>query len=202
MTTTSKSIKKKPASRHRGTLFLLIGPSQVGKDTILHRLLRMRSLDLHRVVTTTTRSPRPGEIPGQTYVYVNEKEFDAMRRRGDLLEWASVQTHHSGTPRQPLMSWLAQGHNALQHIDVKGADTLMKRSDMKVVAIFVLPRSVEELRRRFLRRPFSRQERAVRWATTLNELQQQSKYDFRVVNAEGRLREAVEEVAQIIRSIR
>lgn len=197
-----KTVRPSRRPKRQGILFILIGPSQVGKDTILKRLLKMRSLKLHHVVTCTTRAPRPGEVPGKTYHYVSDAAFDEMRRRGDLLEWVHIQTHRSGTPKYPLFTWLKRGEDALQHMDVKGADVFMKRKDMRVVTIFVLPKSVEELHKRFSRRSFSPRERAVRWKTTLGELAQQDKYDFRVINAEGELDAAVHEVAEIIRSVR
>lgn len=187
--------------KKQGTLFLLVGPSQVGKDAIIRRLLGMSSLKLHKVVTATTRAPRPGEINGKNYFFISNQEFDRRIKRGSFFEWAHVQTHRSGTPNEPLKTWLKAGHAVIQHIDVKGADVLQAIPELKTVSIFILPGSINELRQRFNRRRFKPEEARVRWQTTLSELAQQIKYDYRVVNKEGQLSAAVREVAEIIRAV-
>ena len=186
--------------KKQGTLFLIVGPSQVGKDAIIKRLLHMPSLKLRKVVTATTRAPRPGEIHGRNYYFISNQEFDKRIKRGEFFEWAYVQTHRSGTPREPLTTWLKTGHAVIQHIDVKGADVIQKIPSLNTVSIFVLPGTVSELRQRFNRRRFVPREARVRWRTTLAELAQQIKYDYRVVNAEGQLSTTVREVAEIIKA--
>lgn len=187
--------------KKQGTLFLIVGPSQVGKDAIIKQLLRLPSLKLRKVVTATTRASRPGEIHGRNYYFISNQEFDRRIKRSEFFEWAYVQTHRSGTPREPLMTWLKVGHNVIQHIDVKGADILQTIPGLKTVSIFILPGSIRELRQRFNRRRFTPREARVRWQTTLFELAQQVKYDYRVVNVEGQLSTAVREVADIIRAV-
>lgn len=183
-----------------GILFFIVGPSQVGKNAIIKRLLRIRSLHLHDVVTVTTRAPRPGEIAGKSYRFVTDARFDRMLKDKQFFEWAHIQTHRSGTPREPLLSWMRRGWNAIQDIDVQGADALRHHPELKVVTIFILPESLAALRARFNRRKFTPHEAKVRWQTTLRELKQQHKYDYRVVNVEGKLEQAVSEVAMIIRA--
>lgn len=189
-----------PARRRRGILFFIVGPSQVGKNAIIKRLLGLKSLRLRDVVTATTRAPRKGEVPGVSYHFVTDEKFDDMVKRKQFFEWARIQTHRSGTPKEPLMTWLSRGQNAVQDIDVQGADVLRKHPDLNIVSIFILPESLAVLKARFSRRKFTPHEAKVRWQTTLRELKQQHKYDYRVVNADGKLDQAVREVAGIIRA--
>lgn len=193
---------EKSRSRKEGTLFLLIGPTQVGKDTILRELVRRRSLRLRKVTTVTTRAKRPREINGLSYYFVNDVEFDELIARGELMEWAHVQTHRSGTPLHPTIDRLHKGWNLIEHIDIQGADALLKRKDIRIVTIFVAPGSLEDLKRRLQKKHFTPTERRVRWQTMLREMKRMNDYDFRVVNVEGKLRETVREVEEIIKATR
>jgi guanylate kinase len=183
-------------------LFLLVGPSRVGKDSIMKALLRIRSLRLRKLVTVTTRERRPHEVAGKTYRYVSEATFSQMVRAGRFFEWAPVRRHRFGTPREPLRSWLEAGHSVLQQIDVRGAAALRRIPGLKVVAIFILPGSIAELRHRLFKKSFTPEQQRIRWQETLAELRRQTEFDYRVVNAEGQLPRAVREVAEIIHAIR
>lgn len=182
----------------RGTLYLLVGPSRVGKDSILRGLLKLKALRLRKLVTCTTRPRRPHEVAGQTYHYLSEDEFMRQLAKKQFLEWAPVRHHRFGTPSQPLLTWLKAGYDVLQQIDIRGADALRRVKGIRVVTIFILPGSVEELRRRMRAAAFTPEQRRIRWQETRRELKKQTAYDFRVVNAEGQLHRAIREVAEII----
>ena len=186
--------------KQHGTLFLLVGPSRVGKDSILKGLLSMKSLGLRKLVTATTRERRSNEVSGKTYYYLSNEEFLNLIRTKQLLEWAPVRNHQFGTPKEPLLTWLRAGYKVLQQIDVRGADALQRRHELKVVTIFILPGSLDELRRRLHSRAFTHTERRIRWRETVVELKKQAEYDYRVVNEEGKLKQTIYEVAAIIRS--
>lgn len=187
--------------KQSGTLFLLVGPSRVGKDSVLKGLLRIKSLKLRKLVTATTRERRPGEVSGKTYYYVSGERFRRMIANRELLEWAPVRHHRFGTPREPLLTWLAHGQNVLQQIDVRGADALRRLHDLNVVTIFILPGSIEELKQRLNSKTFTPAERRIRWQETMHELQKQPEYDYRVVNAAGKLKATIAEVAAIIQLV-
>jgi len=107
--------------RERNPLLLVLsGPSGSGKDSLIECLGR-RGLDIFRVVTVTTRPPRPGEIPGRDYVFVSAEEFERLRAGGQLLEYAQVYGHWYGTPKEPVRQALARGQDVLLRADVQGA---------------------------------------------------------------------------------
>ncbi|PJE76183.1 hypothetical protein COV04_00820 [Candidatus Uhrbacteria bacterium CG10_big_fil_rev_8_21_14_0_10_48_11] len=190
----------KQSAKKSGVLFLLVGPSRVGKDTILKAILRRRSLRLKKLVTMTTRPRRPREIDGKTYYYVDDATFLKTAKSDGLLEWAPVRNYRFGTPKEPLMTWLRQGQNVLQQVDVRGAAALRRIKGVHTISIFILPGSVEVLRQRLNSKGFTPTERRIRWKETVAELKRQTEFDYRVVNAKGKLRQAVDEVAGIIQA--
>lgn len=197
-TVAPRSSSRRPA----GTLFLLIGPSQVGKDTVLREIVRRRALRLRKVISVTTRVKRPREVEGLSYFFVSDKQFDDFLKRGELMEWAHIQTHRSGTPVHPTIDLLKQGWNLIEHIDVQGADAMLRRKDLKVVSIFLAPGSLNDVKQRLQKKHFSEHERRVRWQTMLREMKRMNDYDFRVVNVQGKLKETIREVEEIMRTVR
>lgn len=189
---------KKPAGR----LFLIIGPSRVGKDSILKALLRKRSLKLTKVVTCTTRPKRVGETHGKTYNYLSEEEFTKRLKAKQFLEWAPVRDYRFGTPAEPLMKWLKAGRRVVQQIDVRGAEQLQKKLAPYLVTIFVLPGSVAELKKRLASDAFTPAQRKVRWREMEQELARQTEFDYRIINKHGELQRAINEVTMIIEAIR
>lgn len=192
---------KQPPQQFLGTLFLLVGPSRVGKDTILRALLRRRSLGLVKLVTMTTRARRTGETAGKTYHYVSDDVFKEQIASKQLLEWAPVRNFKYGTPKEPLLTLLQSGKNVIQQVDVRGAAALRQIPNIKTVTIFILPGSLAELKVRLASNTFTPEQRHVRWLETEQELARQTEFDYRIVNTQGKLRQAVDEAAGIIRSV-
>lgn len=186
--------------KRKGILFIIIGPSQVGKNAILNRLLRRRSLKLRDLVTVTTRKKRSHEKHGKDYFFISDDEFDKLIKNKGFIEWVHIQTHRSGTPKQPLMNWLDQGYDVVADLDVHGAITYQADKRFNVVTIFILPRSLNELKNRLNAKIKDSHERKVRWETMKKELAMQNKFDYRVVNAQGKLNQAVEEVVDIVKA--
>lgn len=131
----------------RGVLFVLSSPSGAGKSTIARRLLKEEP-DLGVSVSATTRPMRPGEVDRKDYRFVDLEEFRAMREAGEFLEWAHVFNHRYGTPKAPVDDMLAAGQDVLFDIDWQGAQQLYQLRGGDVVRVFILPPSMEELRRR------------------------------------------------------
>jgi guanylate kinase len=180
-----------------GLLFVLSAPSGTGKDTVIRRL-RDQGLPIHMVVTVTTRAPRPGEIDGVHYYFVSRNEYDRMLANDELLEHAEVHGNWYGVPRQPVRKWLAAGEDVLLKIDVQGAATVRKKVP-QAIFIFLAPQSISELNSRLhSRRSETEADRSRRLADASYELAQQDWYDYRVVNRQGHLAEAVEKVKAII----
>lgn len=180
-----------------GLLFVLSAPSGGGKDTVIRRL-RDQGLPIRVAVTVTTRAPRPGEIDGVHYYFVSHEEYQRMLANDELLEHAEVHGNWYGVPRRPVREWLAAGEDVLLKIDVQGAATVRQKVP-QAIFIFLAPQSLGELSDRLnKRRSETEAERARRLADASHEIAQQTWYDYRVVNRQGHLDEAVEKVKAII----
>ncbi len=137
----------------RGRLYVLSGPSGVGKSTVLARL-RRDVPQLWYSVSTTTRSPRPGEVHGVNYFFVSTDEFTELVADGQMLEHAFFAGNHYGTPRGPVEEHLAAGKDVLLEIDVQGARQVRASSGLgsEAVLVFLSPPSFDELARRLIGR--------------------------------------------------
>ncbi|MBW3578746.1 MAG: guanylate kinase [Actinobacteria bacterium] len=183
------------AAGDRGRLVVISGPSGVGKGTVVRCLLQRRP-DLELSVSVTTRSPRPGEIDGVDYHFVDDATFAEMIERGDLLEWARVHRHRSGTPGAGLEERLARGRDVVLEIDVQGAMQVRDRV-ADALLIFLAPPSEEELVRRLVRRGTERDdELAVRQADRARELAAAPAFDHVVTNDD--LDDCVSQVAELV----
>src|SRR6202051_3297363 len=123
-----------PAERKNSRLTVLSGPSGVGKSTVVAEL-RRRSPEIWISVSVTTRGPRPGEVNGREYYFVEQREFDRMVSAGELLEWAEFAGNKYGTPAEPVRDRLERGLPTLLEIDLAGARQV--REVMKDDALFV-----------------------------------------------------------------
>ena len=180
----------------RGTLIVIAGPSGVGKGSVVQRLLSRDPKGLSLSVSATTRSPRSGEVQGVDYVFVSDETFDAMIQDGELLEWAEIVGHRSGTPARFVTEQLQAGRDVVLEIDVKGAQQVRDAAP-NALLIFLLPPSFEELERRLRGRGTEDEDRIERRLDTARwELQQEGWFDHRVLNDD--LQRASDEVAAII----
>ena len=133
-------------------ILILSSPSGAGKTTLTRMLMQDSTLDLTLSVSVTTRPRRSSEVDGIHYRFIDRREFERMRKAGDLLEWAEVHGNGYGTPREPVEKVLAQGRDMLFDVDWQGARQVRERLGDDVVSIFVLPPSMRELRARLERR--------------------------------------------------
>jgi guanylate kinase len=165
-------------------LVVLAGPTAVGKGT-LAAVIREEHPEVWISVSATTRAPRPGEVHGVHYLFVDDAEFDEMVARGDLLEWAVVHgTARYGTPRGAVEEALAAGRPALLEIDLQGARQV-KATMPEALFVFLKPPSWEELVRRLIGRGTeSEAERERRLETARAELAAESEFDVTIVNHE------------------
>lgn len=136
--------------KRRGILFIISAPSGTGKTTLCE-LLKKRVPRLARSVSVTTRPPRRGEINGRDYIFLTRKEFEKRKRSGGLLEWARNFGRYYGTPRDKVLKLLKSGKDVILAIDVKGA-MKVKRLYPGGVFIFIVPPSLDELKKRLKRR--------------------------------------------------
>jgi guanylate kinase len=169
----------------------------VGKGTVAAHI-RENNPEIHLSVSATTRPPRPGEIDGVHYYFVDDAEFDRLVSAGELLEYATVHNaHRYGTPRAPIERVLADGRTALLEIDLQGARQV-RAADPSATLVFLLPPSWDELVHRLVGRGTEGdEERARRLRTAKTELASQGEFDFRVVNDD--VARAADEVARLAR---
>lgn len=189
--------RKVPTIARRGLMLVLSSPSGAGKSTIARNLLEDEKIGLRLSVSVTTRERRPSEIDGVHYHFVTPKNFDAMRDRGELLEWAEVHGNFYATPREPAEAAMAEGRDMLFDIDWQGAEQLRQKALTDIVSVFILPPSMEELKARLKRRAEDADnviER--RLANARLEMEHWRDYDYIVINDD--LQRAFEEVKSIV----
>lgn len=134
-----------PSSPERGRLFVIAGPSGVGKSTIVRSLRQRLTLDFS--VSATTRPPRIGEVDGVNYHFVEVAEFERLVMQGAFLEWAQYGRHFYGTLESEVEGRLRAGHDVILEIDIQGARQVKVRYP-DAFMVFVAPPSVSDLERR------------------------------------------------------
>jgi guanylate kinase len=180
--------QRQPAQRH-SRLTVLSGPSGVGKSTVAAALRRDHP-EIWISVSVTTRRPRPREVNGREYHFVDEREFGRLVAAGELLEWAEFAGHKYGTPREPVRRRIVAGLPTLLEIDLAGARQVRKSMD-DAVLVFLAPPSWDELVRRLTGRGTESPEVIERrLAVAKEELAAQGEFDVTLVNT------SVEEVCR------
>ncbi len=182
-----------------GNLVIISGPSGAGKGTLVDRLVA-RVPGLWVSVSATTRAPRPGEAPGEDYVFMSDEAFARHVGEGAFLEWAEVHGHRYGTLRSTVDERLGRGDDVILEIDPQGALQVKARIP-EAVLVFILVPSLAELERRIRRRGAETDEQiTTRLATAVRELDLVGKYDYVVENDD--VARATDELAGIIESLR
>ena len=181
-------------SRKEGKLYVITGPSGTGKGCICKEILK--EIDNEFSVSMTTRPAREGEVHGIDYYFVSEDEFLENVEKDNFLEHARVFDNLYGTPRDMVLKQLARGRNVILDIDVQGA-LQVKKAMPESVLIFLLPPSLEELRRRLEGRGTDAQDVIEkRLGQALNEIKLIGEYDYYVVNDD--IQKAVSQVKSIM----
>jgi guanylate kinase len=169
--------------KRRGLLLILSSPSGAGKSTLTRNLVR-EDRGIRLSISVTTRQRRPSEIDGVHYIFLPQlAEFEEMRDRNDLLEWAEVHGNFYGTPRKPVEQALARGEDMMFDIDWQGTRQIVDKMRSDVVSVFILPPSMAELKARLERRAEDTPEViARRLRNARDEIAQWAAYDYVLVN--------------------
>jgi guanylate kinase len=170
-------------AKKTGNLFILSGPSGVGKTT-LREELQKRIPGIRFSVSWTTRAQRPGEVMGQDYRFVSRKQFEQKMKNDGFLEWARVHDEYYGTPKTPILRWTEKGEDVLLDIDIQGARQIKKQVP-QAVAIFILPPSRKELLIRLRQRQTESPAKIdIRLKNAENEIRSVRQFDYAVINQE------------------
>ncbi|MFW5987902.1 MAG: guanylate kinase [bacterium] len=179
----------------KGLLFVLSGPSGVGKNTVLDALFE----DFDGVsysVSATTREKRNGEVEGEDYFFISEAEFKEIEDNDGFIESAVVHGHYYGTPKKFVDQKLEEGEDIILEIDTQGAKQVREKYP-DAVYIFLVPPSLKELENRLNKRGSeSDKSKNLRLKNAREELKEVHKYDYEVIN--DSLADAVREIKKII----
>ncbi|HYF95713.1 MAG TPA: guanylate kinase [Symbiobacteriaceae bacterium] len=179
----------------KGLLIVVTGPSAVGKGTICDAL-RQEAPDVRWSVSCTTRPARPGEVDGREYFFLSHEEFQRRIQAGELLEWAQVYQNWYGTPRQYVDEMIDNGYDMILDIDMQGARRVREMYPGSVF-VFVIPPSMEALRRRIMGRGTESDESVqLRLQQAPKWIEEGLQYDYVIVNDE--LQTAVRHLHSII----
>ncbi len=191
---TSKSYP--PMTKRRGLMFVLSSPSGAGKTTLSRRLLAEEE-GVAMSVSVTTRAPRPGEVDGKDYYFIDSAKYDQMVSANELLEHAVVFDNKYGTPKKQVMDSLASGRDVLFDIDWQGTRQLAQTCRADLVSVFILPPTLDELERRLRSRAQDSEEVVQkRMARAVDEISHWEEYDYVVVNED--LDKAMQHIRRIL----
>jgi guanylate kinase len=168
-------------SQSHGKLIVLTGPSGVGKGTLMRSLLT-RHPELYYSVSATTRSPRPGEIDGKHYHFVDRSKFEKLVASGEFLEWAEFAGNYYGTPRQAVLNQINSGKSVVLEIELDGARQI-RNSFEDAYSIFILPPNLTELEKRIRGRGQDPEDAiARRLHRAQEEINAADEFDLQIVN--------------------
>lgn len=183
--------------KNKGMLIVLSGPSGAGKDTVLGKLLENRN-DIDLSVSYTTRTPRSGEINGKDYHFVDKDIFQKAINDGEMLEYACYCGNYYGTPRFEVEKNLESGRSVILEIEVQGAEQVIKKCP-EAVSIFIVPPSIEELKKRLKNRASDSEEAVrLRVSEAEKEISLAEHYKYIVVNDDVEL--CADNISKIIDS--
>jgi len=180
-------------------LIIVAAPSGAGKSSFVERI-SAEDPRLVDIITYTTRSMRAGESEGHPYHFLSQEDFQQKIKDGFFVEWAKVHTNFYGTSYESIEKAWAHGKCAIMDVDIQGVATFKAKYPEDVKTVFILPPSIDELRRRIAKRDGKMPaDIEVRMANAEKEIREASKFDFQIVNdnfdqSYGQFKKIVEEL--------
>lgn len=182
---------------NKGRLFILSGPSGIGKDTVLKELLKKHD-NIRLSISSVTRQPRQGETDGEKYNFISRAEFEKMLKNDELLEHNEYCGNYYGTPKAPVEKWLSEGNDVILEIDVNGAAHIREKMP-QAISVFMMPKSMDVLYKRLSARGTEKPEVIqMRLKQAVYEISRAGEYDYVFINDE--LSKAVDDFYAIIRA--
>ncbi|MCH5336941.1 MAG: guanylate kinase [Campylobacter sp.] len=167
----------------RNFILVVSGPSGVGKSTLLSKLFTEFKEELYFSISSTTRSPREGEINGKHYFFVTQQEFEQGIENEEFLEWAKVHKNYYGTSLKQTQNALEKGKIVVFDIDVQGFNIVKEKLKDKIVSVFIMTPNKEELKKRLIKRNTDTMEDLEkRLENARDEMKELFKYDYLIVN--------------------
>jgi guanylate kinase len=172
-----------------GTLFIVSGPSGAGKTTLINRVREQLSpvgIELYFSVSHTTRKPRNGEVPGESYHFVSDDEFDGMIDRAEFLEWAYVHANRYGTSKGEVSERLSSGQDVILDIDYQGAKLIDADPELepRSLNVFIFPPSLDVLEQRLRQRSLNTDDEIeLRLRKAIDEIDEGKEfYEYIIIN--------------------
>ena len=168
--------------KRQGMMIVLSSPSGVGKTTLTKKLAK-NNTNFTISISHTTRKPRPNEINGKDYYFVNKEEFDSLIRGNNFFEYAKIFDNYYGTLKDPVLKFLSIGKDVLFDIDWQGTQQLQQIKDLSIVAFFVLPPNIQVLKNRLSNRHKGQEKLIEQRMNKFNEeISHWNEYDYVAVN--------------------
>mgnify|MGYP004653438821 FL=1 len=182
--------------KEKGTLVVISGPSGAGKDTIINEVIKKEKINAWVSISMTSRPLRGNEVDGKDYFFVTKEEFEDNIKKGNFLEYAKYNENYYGTPKNKIEDYLNKGIDVILNIEIQGA-LQIKELIKDALFIFIMPPSMEELKRRLINRGTDSSEKILsRFKTAYQEINEVTKYNYVVVN--DNLDKAVDKVEAIL----
>ncbi len=178
-------------------LIVISGPSGVGKDVLIKEM-QDQGAPFHFVVTATTRPQRKDEVDGENYIFVSMAQFAEMIEQQELIEYAIVYGDYKGIPKQQVRDALASGKDVVMRLDVQGAATVCRLAPEAILVFVTAPTEEDLVTRLQMRKTETPEQLKIRIATSRQEMKRLQEFDYVVVNRQGRLDEAAQQVIAII----
>ena len=186
-------------TKEKGNLVVISGPSGAGKDTIVEELKKINK-NIWVSISMTTREIRPGDIPNESYYFVSKEEFEDRIKEDKFLEYALYNGNYYGTPKDKILDKLNDGIDVILVIEIQGA-LKVKELIKDAIFIFILPPSMQELKRRLIQRKTESIAKIIkRFETAYKEINEITKYNYVVINDDINI--SVEKVNSILLSER